>query len=32
VRLRTNENRGPQPVDEFIAHVSELIGSKSKEL
>ena len=32
VRLRTNENRGPQPVGEFIAHMSELIQTKSQEL
>lgn len=32
VRLRTNENRGAQPVDEFVAHVAERIRTKSKEL
>lgn len=32
VRLRTNENRGPLPLDGFIAHVQELIRTKSKEL
>ncbi len=32
VRLRTNENQGAKPLDEFIAHVHEIIKSKSLEL
>ena len=32
VRTRANEDRGAQPLDQFIAHATELIASKSQEL
>ncbi len=32
VRTRANEDRGAQPLDQFIAHATELISSKSQDL
>jgi threonyl-tRNA synthetase len=32
VRLRTNENKGAQPLAQFIEHVSEIVKTKSREL
>ena len=32
VRLRTNENLGATPLDTFIAHITDMIKTKSKEL
>ena len=32
VRTRNNEDRGAQPLDQFIAHATELINSKSQDL
>jgi threonyl-tRNA synthetase len=32
VRLRTNENKGAQPLAQFIEHVSEVVKTKSREL
>ncbi len=32
VRLRTNENKGATPLADFLAHVREIISSKSLEL
>jgi len=32
VRLRTNENLGPRPLQEFVEHIQEIIKTKSREL
>jgi len=32
VRLRTNENLGATPLDKFLAHIMEIINTKSREL
>jgi len=32
VRLRTNENLGATPLDTFIAHITNIIKTKSREL
>ncbi|MBX5450793.1 threonine--tRNA ligase [Thermogemmatispora sp.] len=32
VRLRTNENRGAQPLAEFVAHITEIIRTRSRDL
>ncbi len=32
VRLRTNENKGAQPLTQFIEHILEIVKSKSQEL
>jgi threonyl-tRNA synthetase len=32
VRLRTNENKGAQPLSQFIEHVLEIVKTKSREL
>src|SRR5204863_6776991 len=32
VRLRTNENLGAQPLTDFVAHITAIIRTKSREL
>ena len=32
VRLRTNENLGATPLNTFIAHITDIIKTKSREL
>jgi threonyl-tRNA synthetase len=32
VRLRTNENKGAQPLTQFVEHVSDIVKTKSREL
>jgi threonyl-tRNA synthetase len=32
VRLRTNKNLGATPLDTFIAHITDIIKTKSRDL